>query len=76
MLRLAVVQIPATSGEDYLVYDGGFPSLKAASRQRGNPGPNPGGRTNDPTHTDMAIRKSRGRNEPVDSKPQFRQKSL
>ena len=48
MLRLAVVQIPASSGEDCLVYDGGFPSLKAASRQRGNPGPNPGGRTNNP----------------------------
>ena len=47
VLRLAVVQILASSGEDCLVYDGGFPSLKAASRQRGNPGPNPGGRTID-----------------------------
>ncbi|MGA3109210.1 MAG: hypothetical protein ABSD99_07090 [Candidatus Bathyarchaeia archaeon] len=45
MLRLAVVQIPTIQGEDCLVYDGGFPSLKAAPPQRGNPGPNPGGRT-------------------------------
>ena len=42
---------PRASGEDYLVYDGGFPSLKATAEQRGNPGPNPGGRTIAIIHT-------------------------
>ena len=44
-------------GEDCLVYDGGFPSLKAhpEGRLRGKPGPNPGGRTNPPTHTHHRV---------------------
>jgi len=50
ILRWAVVRFPPRKRwKGNLVYDGGFPSLKAARTQRGNPGPNPGGRTTQPT---------------------------